>query len=397
MVRLVILFLTVWLIPAIVIAGEEFEEIKRLKDINPSIVEDVKKAVEGFLKPDEKMIREAQSLADTTKSISKDATDGNVDVYSDLKLPKVLDNGKAKKCLQVDEDFKNTFLYFYSHSMPDASIKEALRTIVEHNRQCRNGRQAVLVVNGFKDNSFLEAIKAMHKIMDELKLTDDLPIQMNPDLFAKYDVKQVPQMVIETKEAIGRIKGDISVSYMIETLDRAVSDYGRYGNLYEIKEQSVVEFMQAKIAEALEKFKEKAPEIAKKAMILSKYDGRFEKAKEDKVFHINPSIILTEDIADLNGKVLFPAGTVIDPTEHIALSGKYLIIDGNDESQVEYARDGVFEKIMIASGDASQVMKKIKKRVYFVNDLIIQRFSISRLPSIIEQEGRLIRVTEKAL
>ena len=61
------------------------------------------------------------------------------------------------------------------------------------------------------------------------------------------------------------------------------------------------------------------------------------------------------------------------------------------------ALTGDYRKVMIISGDVEKLATKHHKQFWFVTDAILERFKIKRVPLIFEQEGKLIRVTEKAL
>ena len=138
------------------------------------------------------------------------------------------------------------------------------------------------------------------------------------------------------------------------------------------------------------------PEIRKRMLVLTRYDGKFEHAKEEREYHINPKLILTEDILDPQGNTLFLEGTVFDPTKYVKL-GRYVIIDGNSPKQVEFALKGDFKKIILISGNLEKLTRTYEKPFYFANDELIGRFKIRRVPAVIEGEGEYVKVTEKAL
>jgi conjugal transfer pilus assembly protein TraW len=73
------------------------------------------------------------------------------------------------------------------------------------------------------------------------------------------------------------------------------------------------------------------------------------------------------------------------------------VIDGRDNKQVQLALRGNYKKIILTSGDIQALTQKYKTIFYFINDILIERFKLTHVPAILEQEGRLLRVTEKVI
>jgi len=59
------------------------------------------------------------------------------------------------------------------------------------------------------------------------------------------------------------------------------------------------------------------------------------------------------------------------------------------------ALSGGYRTMMIISGDLSKLITKHRKRFWFAPDEVLDKFRIRRVPAIIEQEGKLVRITEK--
>jgi conjugal transfer pilus assembly protein TraW len=130
--------------------------------------------------------------------------------------------------------------------------------------------------------------------------------------------------------------------------------------------------------------------------ILDRYEDRFPKAEKDTVYFIDPTYTLQEDITDQNGNILFKKGAKANPSEYASL-GRYVIIDGNDPRQVEFAVAGNFRKIILVSGDLVKLTAQYTQRFYFVNDRIIDLVKLKRVPVVFEQEGSHVKVSEKKL
>jgi len=345
---------------------------KSLKEISPDMIEAAKNELKGFQKPlPPEMFRSIIDRAE--EAVSQElGIDTSKGIYSE----------------------GDTIFYFFSFSMPAPLIKEALLDIARINREQRGN--VVMVLRGFVNNDLKSTIRSFYELMKEAKIDSDLPVEINPELFDKYSVVEVPTMVQELKGNIAIMKGAVSPSYAMSRFDKKLKDYGKYGITYPIKEENILKVIEARQKLVEEKLRERIKQIKSRMYVLKKYDGKFKHAEKDRVYHIDPSVVLTADIVDHTGRVLFAKGSRFNPSDYISL-GRYIIIDGRDPKQVEFALNGNFRKIILISGDLVELTKKYRKKFYFANDLIINRLNIQNVPSIVEQEGRYIRVTEKAI
>ncbi len=351
------------------------------KDLSPELIRKIEDAVESFQKPLKK--EEYQGIVSRTKEEVRKALNQN-------------ERSEGESCFS--EGF-TTIYYFFSFSMPEEIILRAMRDAVKINRECEE--RVTLVLRGFVGNDLKATISHLYKYLQ--KIGDDIPVEVDPELFERFDVKAVPQILKVKDDDTGLIKGDlVSLSYAISRfsevsdLGEGLIDYGLYGRVYPIREEDILKVFVSKQKEVEERLKERLSGIRKRMLVLTKYDGRFEHAREERVYYINPKLILTEDIYDHQGNILFPGGAVFDPTKYVKL-GRYVIIDGNSQKQVEFALKGDFKKIILISGDLERLIKTYKRPFYFANDELIERFKIKRVPAVIEGEGEYVKVTEKAL
>jgi len=350
-------------------------EILTPKDLSPELIRKIEDAVESFQKPLKK--EEYQGIVSRTKEEARKALNQNERVG-------------VESCFS--ESF-STMYYFFSFSMPEEVILRVMRDAVKINRECEE--RVTLVLRGFVGNDLKATIGHLYKYLQ--KIGDDIPVEVDPELFERFNVKAVPQILKLKDDDRGLIKGDlVSLSYAISRFSEGLKDYGLYGRVYPIGEEDILKFFASRQKEVEERLKERLPGIRKRMLVLTKYDGRFEHAKEERVYYINPKLILTEDIYDHQGNILFPGGTVFDPTKYVRL-GRYVIIDGNSQKQVEFALKGDFKKIILISGDLERLIKTYRRPLYFANDELIERFRVKRVPAVIEGEGEYVKVTEKAL
>jgi len=349
-------------------------EIKTPKDLSTELIRKIEEAVKDFQKPLKK--EEYQEIISRTKEEAlKGLSQGET---------------RAKQGCQPDSA---TLYYFFSFSMPEETILRAMREAVRINGECEE--RVTLVLRGFVKNDLKATASQFYKYLR--KIGDDIPIEVDPELFERFDVKEVPAIVQARDDDIALIRGDIvGLNYALSRFIEGFKDYGVYGKTYPIMEENILKVLASKQNEIEKRLRERLPEIKKRMLVLTKYDGGFEQVKKERVYYVNPKLILSDNILDHQGNVLFPKGTVFDPSKYVKL-GRYVIIDGNSRPQAEFAVKGDFRRIILISGDLEKLTKTYKKPFYFANDAIIERFKIKRVPVVIEGDGEYVRVTEKAL
>ncbi|MEI7636130.1 MAG: TrbC family F-type conjugative pilus assembly protein [Syntrophus sp. (in: bacteria)] len=292
----------------------------------------------------------------------------------------------------VSDDSSRVY-YFFSFSMPAESLQQAVRNIYELRRQEKN---VVMVIRGFVKNDMQATVMAFEKLKRESGINSDMPVDIDPPLWEQYGITKVPVIVSTSKRGAGKITGDVGIPYALSRFDAEVEDYGTVGHTYEIAEEDLLKVIASKQPMIEEKLRQRMETLQEEMYVLKKHDGQYEKAVEDRAYYIDPSLVLTDDVYDHEGKVLFAKGSVFNPTDHVSL-GRHIIIDGKDVKQVRLALAGDYRKVMIISGDLAKLATTHRKRFWFVPDDILRRLQIRRVPAVFEQEGKYIRVTEKAI
>jgi len=282
--------------------------------------------------------------------------------------------------------------YFISFSMPMDSMARSLLEVMELRRQ---GLDAVLVLRGFVDNNIKATIAAYVRLIKEANVANmDLPINIDPPLFEKYSVSNVPVMVAEYDSGTGRITGDIGIPYSLSRLEKEIGDHGKIGHTYPIQEESLLDLIARKQPLIEERLRARIETLKKEMYVLKKHNGRYQKVQEDRVYHIDPTWEVPEDILDHEGNVVVAKGSRYNPADYAEL-GRHIVIDGNDPAQVDMALTGKYRTMMIISGDIAKLIATHQQMFWFAPDELLGKYQIQRVPAIIEQEGKLVRITEK--
>jgi len=119
-----------------------------------------------------------------------------------------------------------------------------------------------------------------------------------------------------------------------------------------------------------------------------------------RTFFFDPSVVLERDIADQTGRIIIPAGTRVNPLDRITLSRRLFFFDGRDPRQVMQAKtvmekDGAAVKLVLVAGSYMDLMRNWNRRVYFDQQgELTQRLGIQRVPALVGQEGKRLRIDE---
>lgn len=114
----------------------------------------------------------------------------------------------SKKLESELGDSKKEILVFVSFSMPELSLRELSKASKKYN--------AKLILRGIYKESFR---KTAEKILEIDK--KGLSLEINPKLFKRYEIKQVPTFVlIEGGDEISRLSGNVTLEYAKSELEK---------------------------------------------------------------------------------------------------------------------------------------------------------------------------------
>ena len=116
---------------------------------------------------------------------------------------------KKEKCFtgelsQIDDP---KFLVFVSFSMPESTWKSLS---IETERA-----GGVFVLKGLPNNSFVELSKKLKKLRED---GVNVNVQINPQLFGKYQIEHVPTFVAINGEKFDKVSGNISLGAALQKI-----------------------------------------------------------------------------------------------------------------------------------------------------------------------------------
>ena len=97
--------------------------------------------------------------------------------------------------------FAQSAYVFVSFSMPHQLLIETLDDSSKHHIPA--------ILNGLDENSFE---KTVQKILDLTKEVPDLQLQIDPTQFERFNIKQVPALVVENEDCFDVVYGNLPLT-----------------------------------------------------------------------------------------------------------------------------------------------------------------------------------------
>ena len=195
----------------------------------------------------------------------------------------------------------------------------------------------------------------------------------------------------------------ILLALFIQYSEAEAKDFGIMGQVFEIKEQNLLEYIKQKLnlLKASGELELKQNEMKEK---VRNYVNRPYRVKgivtttEPREYYYDPTYTVVNDIKDQDGRVFIEAGRQVNPLEMMPLSYKMLFIDGDDEAQVKWGLEKAKKdkvKIILVNGAIIDLMKENKVRFYFDQQGVLsEKFGIKQVPAIVEQKDLQLLIKE---
>lgn len=191
---------------------------------------------------------------------------------------------------------------------------------------------------------------------------------------------------------------------LVTTAHATIYDLGTIGQTYRIAEPDMLKSFQARLKEAEANGELAAVEKQMKARYAA-YAQRpngitLPRARETRSHRFDPAVRFSEAITDHEGKVLWPAGTVVNPLEYVTLSQQWLFFNGDDPEQAQWAHDYIKHnsgrvRPILTRGAVMKLMEQWQVRLYFdQGGKYSERLGIQAVPSLVTQEGKTLRIDE---
>ncbi len=187
-------------------------------------------------------------------------------------------------------------------------------------------------------------------------------------------------------------------------------DFGTQSTTFSIKEEGFLSQIQRRLASIdIAAHQKKMRDAVTKTVEEPKAVANITKASKTTTHYFDPSYILDHDVVLPSGKLLYAAGTPVNPLDHLSWTGKMIFIDARDQSQITWLKEHRVnpkindtdtgnqddDKIILVGGKPLQLAKDINYQVYFDQfGELSNRFSIVHVPAIVEQDAKQLKITQ---
>ena len=123
-------------------------------------------------------------------------------------------------------------------------------------------------------------------------------------------------------------------------------------------------------------------------------------ARKERSRLFDPAIAVARDIRTPEGTLIAAAGTRVNPLERITLARDLLFVDGRREAEIAWAlahedEGGRPAKIVLLAGRPLDLMRRHRRPFFFdQGGRLAARFGLRFTPSLVEQDGTRLRITE---
>jgi conjugal transfer pilus assembly protein TraW len=180
---------------------------------------------------------------------------------------------------------------------------------------------------------------------------------------------------------------------------------GVHGALWEIQEEDAVNYIKRRVGElqkdgTVDRIRNNNEAKIKDAILHPIPVPGYAMTTASRTWYFDPTIILDRSITDTRGRLLYPSGTRVNPLMYGGLSKRLIFIDARDNGQVEFALDEVKkhprDAVILIAGDWVGVSKRLGSQAYYDQaGAMTKRFQLSKVPSIISQEGLMLKIEER--
>lgn len=401
--------------------AEEKENDSSISALARQGLEMMQNATEALSPEDEAIVEEsletsvnATGMFPELEEIAKDQANaierGTPDLPNELARHAAPDWLK-KQLADIEATQNEPVMYlFTTRAMPELELIEMMR---EASGRHLDGRRVVMVLKGiYEDETVGDALKDLHAIIKKADLDHEPNVIIDPTLFQKFGVRDVPEMIYARGDnALIRATGTFAVNWMLNEYENngRTGDIGNYGGTYIVHEVDLIELMQRKVGELdlASKRQEMVDNYWKK-----KTFPYLPPAQQNNRFMMDPTVIVRSDVVAPDGTVVAKRGDKFNPLYAVPFPLKVIVFDARDTEQVLFVADKVaeYDKTdtpiqLISSGIDSdrgwEHLRELDERfghpVYLLTTEVSSRFNIQMLPSIVEADDRYFYVNQYAV
>lgn len=190
-------------------------------------------------------------------------------------------------------------------------------------------------------------------------------------------------------------------------------DLGVWGETFAIEEEDLLEHIFSRLKNLkesgkFEEIKRKTEERIQEMILHPVQMHGISVTTQKREYTFDPTIIVTRDLADRNGRIFAKKGEKFNPLERISMK-PLLFIDGEDRKQIKWALSKINDqkvqkhnmgKIILIKGSPLNLQNELGREIYFDQyGVLITKFGIKHVPAIVFQkpEEKTLTIIEDIL
>jgi conjugal transfer pilus assembly protein TraW len=123
------------------------------------------------------------------------------------------------------------------------------------------------------------------------------------------------------------------------------------------------------------------------------------RATANRSFLVDMNYTLDQDLLDAEGKALYPKGFTFNPLDYLSFSGGLVVVDGADPLQIDWFKktpyaDNKGARLLLSNGSAFELIRQLKRPVFYLTSDIAERLQLTAVPSIVVQKENKMLVKE---
>ena len=182
----------------------------------------------------------------------------------------------------------------------------------------------------------------------------------------------------------------------------AAKDYGQVGTVFPLLEPDMLRVIELKLRTLqangqLDAMNQRLRTRTEAKVRRPDPVAGIELATRARTWLFDPSIVIDHDIRDHKGNLISTAGTRVNPLDYVVVTTPLVFIDGDDAEQLAWAlkRFDTKARLIMVKGAPLEAMTRHQRRFYFDQaGRLTAKFGITHVPAVVEQAGRVMRVTE---
>ena len=193
----------------------------------------------------------------------------------------------------------------------------------------------------------------------------------------------------------------LAIAVILPALPGSASDLGVRGATWPVAEPDLLVEIEARLTEMrssgeLARLGDEARERARRQLEEPEPVPGIAPATEKRSRPFDPAITVARDIRTPDGILIAAAGTRLNPLERLPLTRDLIFIDGRREAEIAWAlaHDRPV-KIVLLAGRPLDLMRRHHRPFFFdTGGRLAARFGIAATPTLVEQDGARLRLTE---